>query len=80
MRHILTAKTNDSGKPGDVHLRILLIFQKEGGSWKLLARQAVKWPNLQQKMQAEIGTVPGNDCVKNSCNSLINSKYLVRLV
>ena len=42
VRHILTAKTNDSGKPGDVHLRILLIFQKEGGSWKLLARQAVK--------------------------------------
>lgn len=42
VRHILTAKTNDNGKPGDVHLRILLIFQKEGGKWKLLARQAVK--------------------------------------
>jgi len=42
VRHILTAKTNDGGKPGDVHLRILLIFQKDGGSWKLLARQAVK--------------------------------------
>lgn len=42
VRHILTAKTNDNGKPGEVHLRILLVFQKEGGSWKLLARQAVK--------------------------------------
>ena len=42
VRHILTAKTNDNGKPGQVHLRILLIFQKDGGSWKLLARQAVK--------------------------------------
>lgn len=42
VRHILTAKTNDNGKPGDVHLRILLIFQKESGKWKLLARQAVK--------------------------------------
>ncbi len=42
VRHILTAKTNDNGKPGDVHLRILLVFHKEGGQWKLLARQAVK--------------------------------------
>ena len=42
VRHILTAKTNDSGKPGEVHLRILLVWQKTGGQWKLLARQAVK--------------------------------------
>lgn len=42
VRHILKAKTNDSGKPGDVQLRILLVWQKQGGQWKLLARQAVK--------------------------------------
>ncbi len=42
VRHILTAKTNDSGKPGAVHLGILLIFEKEHGNWKLIARQAVK--------------------------------------
>jgi len=42
VRHILTAKTNDGGKPADVHLRVLLIWQKQKGSWKLLARQAVK--------------------------------------
>lgn len=42
VRHILTAKTNDGGKPADVHLRVILIFQKQKGSWKLLARQAVK--------------------------------------
>lgn len=42
VRHILKAKTNDGGKPADVHLRILLIWQKQGGHWKLLARQAVK--------------------------------------
>jgi ketosteroid isomerase-like protein len=42
VRHILKAKTNDGGKPGEVHLRILLIFQRDGGKWKLLARQAVK--------------------------------------
>lgn len=42
VRHILTAKTNDGGKPGEVHLRVLLIWQKQGGKWVLLARQAVK--------------------------------------
>lgn len=42
VRHILKAKTNDGGKPGEVHLRILLIWQKQKGDWKLLARQAVK--------------------------------------
>jgi ketosteroid isomerase-like protein len=42
VRHILTAKTNDGGKPADVHLRVLLVWQKQGGKWKLLARQAVK--------------------------------------
>ena len=42
VRHILKAKTNDGGKPADVHLRVLLIWQKQGGHWKLLARQAVK--------------------------------------
>lgn len=42
VRHKLDAKTNDNGKPGDVHLFVLLIWQKQHGSWKLLARQAVK--------------------------------------
>lgn len=43
VRHIMNAKTDDAGKgPGEVHLRILLIWQKQNGSWKLLARQAVK--------------------------------------
>ena len=43
VRHILTAKTHDKGKaPADVHLRIILVWQKQGGQWKLLARQAVK--------------------------------------
>lgn len=42
VRHKLNATTNDNGKPGEVHLAILLIFQKENKQWKLLARQAVK--------------------------------------
>ena len=43
VRHILTAKTHDKGKDlADVHLRVILVWQKLGGQWKLLARQAVK--------------------------------------
>ncbi len=42
VRHKLNATTNDNGKPGEVHLAILLIFKKENKQWKLLARQAVK--------------------------------------
>lgn len=42
VRHELHATTNDNNKPGEVHLRILLVWQKDGKAWKLLARQAVK--------------------------------------
>lgn len=42
VRHKLDAKTNDGGKPAEVHLLVLLIFQKDHKQWKLLARQAVK--------------------------------------
>lgn len=43
VRHKLNASTNDKGKgPAEVHLAVLLVFQKEGKEWKLLARQAVK--------------------------------------
>jgi ketosteroid isomerase-like protein len=42
VRHMFNATTNDGGKPGTVKLKVLLIFQKENGAWKLLARQAVK--------------------------------------
>ncbi|MEZ4966993.1 MAG: glycoside hydrolase family 88 protein [Saprospiraceae bacterium] len=43
VRHRLSAKTDDAGKgPGTVDLSILLVWIKENGDWKLLARQAVK--------------------------------------
>lgn len=42
VRHNLHAKTNDKGVSGEVHLKVLLVWQKEKGIWKLLARQAVK--------------------------------------
>jgi hypothetical protein len=45
VRHKLHATTNDSGKPGEVRLLILLVFQKENKQWKLLARQAVRQPS-----------------------------------
>lgn len=42
VRHKLNATTNDNGKAGEVHLNVLLVWQKQHGDWKLLARQAVK--------------------------------------
>ena len=42
VRHKLNATTNDGGKPGEVHLVVLLVWQKCKGQWKLLARQAIK--------------------------------------
>lgn len=44
VRHRLDASTNDSAKPGEVHLHVLLVWRKKGGNWKLLGRQAVKLP------------------------------------
>lgn len=44
VRHHFSATTNDGGKPGAVKLSILLIWQKQKGQWRLLARQAVKLP------------------------------------
>lgn len=42
VRHTLTADTKNSGVPGTVKLAVLLVWQKQQGQWKLLARQAVK--------------------------------------
>lgn len=42
VRHKLSAETNDNGNPGSVKLGVLLVWQKQQGQWKLLARQAYK--------------------------------------
>jgi hypothetical protein len=42
VRHKLKADTNDGGKPGTANIGILLVWQKQQGQWKLLARQAFK--------------------------------------
>ncbi|PZR22469.1 MAG: DUF4440 domain-containing protein [Citrobacter freundii] len=44
VRHTLSAKTNDGGKPGEVNLKVLTVWQKQKGGWKMVARQAVKPP------------------------------------
>ena len=43
IRHTLAGDTHDKGKdPGKVNLKILQVWKKQGGQWKLLARQAVR--------------------------------------
>ena len=43
VRHTLEADTNDAGRPGHVKLKVLGIWQQQGGAdWKMIARQAVR--------------------------------------
>lgn len=43
VRHNLTGNTHNKGAdPATVNLGVLLVWQKEGKNWKLLARQAFK--------------------------------------
>jgi len=41
-RHVLSAKGTSQGEPADVHIGIILVFQKRDGELQLLARQAYK--------------------------------------
>lgn len=43
VRHNLSGKTHNKGAaPASVNLGVLMVWQKEGKDWKLLARQAFK--------------------------------------
>ena len=42
VRHNLAAQTNNGGTPGSTKLGVLLVWQKQQGKWKLIARQAFK--------------------------------------
>jgi len=42
VRHFFQASVLDGGKPGTINLKVLQVWQKQKGSWKLLARQAVR--------------------------------------
>jgi ketosteroid isomerase-like protein len=42
VRHILTGETQSEGKTNAVKIGILMVWQKQGDNWKLLARQAYR--------------------------------------
>ena len=42
VRHTLSAAINDGGKPGKVKLGVMMVWQKQGGQWKLLGRQSCR--------------------------------------
>lgn len=45
VRNVLTADTQDKGQaPAHPHIRVMQIWQKQHGHWKLLARQSVPIP------------------------------------
>jgi uncharacterized protein YcfL len=44
VRHIYSAETMNNGSPGHVKIGNMMIWQKQHGKWKLLARQAYKLP------------------------------------
>ena len=44
VRHTLIADINDGGKPNSIKIGVILVWQKQSGDWKLIARQAFKFP------------------------------------
>lgn len=42
VRHKLVSDTNNNNVPGKANIGVLLVWAKEKGGWKLLARQAYK--------------------------------------
>ena len=42
-RHIMAGENERDGKPGTSNMDVMMIWQKQGGAWKLLARQAFKY-------------------------------------
>ena len=42
-RHIMAGENERDGKPGTSNMETMMVWQKHGGAWKLLARQAYKF-------------------------------------
>ncbi|HLW21359.1 MAG TPA: nuclear transport factor 2 family protein [Cyclobacteriaceae bacterium] len=42
VRHTLVAETNNEGETVNIKIGVILVWQKDGQQWKLLARQAFK--------------------------------------
>ena len=45
VRHIFTSTTETGGKTSTSSIGILQVWQRQGGGWKLLARQAFRLPS-----------------------------------
>ena len=45
VRHRLIGDTNNNKVPGKIDIIVLLVWQKQNGQWKLLARQAARLPS-----------------------------------
>lgn len=41
-RHIMAGENERDGKPGTSNMDVMMVWQKQGGAWRLLARQAYK--------------------------------------
>ena len=42
VRHVLATETESGGTPGSARVGVLQVWQKQGGQWRLLARQAFR--------------------------------------
>ena len=42
VRNLQEVFTNDGGKPAQLSLLVMMVWQKQGGQWKLLGRQSVR--------------------------------------
>ncbi len=42
VRHVLATETESEGRPGSARVGVMQVWQKQGGQWRLLARQAFR--------------------------------------
>jgi ketosteroid isomerase-like protein len=42
VRHVLSTETESEGRPGSARVGVMQVWQKQGGQWRLLARQAFR--------------------------------------
>ena len=42
-RHLMAGENARDGNPGTSNMDVMMVWQKHGGNWKLLARQAYKY-------------------------------------
>jgi ketosteroid isomerase-like protein len=42
-RHVMSGENERDGKPGTANMETMMVWQKHGDTWKLLARQAFKY-------------------------------------